>query len=629
MPRSDRVEDTTGTNTSLVNPSWGHSRSTDVGLPPRLKETDASTDLPEEEESWVGTLIFLAGLVLFGLAAGYLLRGGNAEGAERSFAMPSALLSVSGEPSYIRDESSVTPTLAAFGSDAPDELLSLHVLSSGSDLAGVVRLHNTRRDAPDRVSFVRVSSTGLVTETELANGGQLKAVEMAEMPGREYIASSLSPDALSVQNLDRNGRVDWLRTFPISEAHKAEIDVATVSSGSFTVGPGERPDRIGLIHLGPGGDLIWQRSFPADPFEPDVHIVAGSDESVFVAMRNIATAAPEGSHTLMRVQADGQVIWKQSIDLGEASLIHGFDVGSDGHVMLLASGAVATLSKYNSNGVQLWTSIIPSVTQQDELYLVKGESGEAIVASTYSMLGQRLYVSMQRWTQDGQHISDHELALPAQSSLDVLSVDGSGNLILAGSVLPERYEDADVYVKTSKLDMSSWIPRADAPEPIVMSLATEGGEAMTIAASTVPTEPRSAQPVEAIEPVIEDALPPVEDVVVTSAEPVLSSEPSPEAAIETVTEPEAETLLASGGQVEQLLNQAAQSVLLTPGEMTQAQCRFTCLEQRGASTFPMWASVEAPASTFATGLTDVHAQVCSAARGRIYQNVRPDCQYID
>ncbi len=627
MPRSDRVEDAVENSAALVTPNWDQAAHATAGLPPRIKPSGHSLDYETaEDDGWIGTLVFLIGLVLFGVVTGYLLRGGNAQGSELATTMPSALVSVAAQSPAQAADAEALPVIAAFGSDAPDELLSLDVLSNSGAMAGLVRLHNTRRDGPDRVSFVLISPNGRVTETELQGGSLLRGAEISEMAGGEYIAASLSADSMTIQNLDRAGDVDWLRSFPVSQTHVAKVDVATVAGGSFTIGPAERPDRIGLVHLGIKGDLIWQRSFPADPERPDVQIVAGSDETVFVTMRNISANMPSASHTLMRIASDGQVMWKHDLDIGDMNSIAGFELASDGHVLVLASGAVPSLSKYNSRGIELWASLVPNISQQDTLHLVTGDSGEAIVASPYSLLGQRMYLMLQRWGADGVPLAEAELTLPPQSTLEVIARGDRGELVLAGSILPDRYEDPDISIKSAVLRDDIWTDISAAPEPMVLSFASEDGGEMKVAASAVPTDIVSRR---TLSEDAADVLPNAEQVAAQIAPDDEPTVPATASDVqEAVAEP-AETILATSSEiVDSALNAAAQSMLLNAENLSQAQCRFTCLEQRGAATFPMWASVEAPTSTFASGLTEVHSQVCKAARGRIYADARPDCQFV-
>ncbi len=645
MPNSGRVEDTLGTETAVVTPNWTGPDRTAIGLPPRIKETVPvmSHATFEEEGGWLGTIGFLCALIVFGMIAGYMLRGGNAQGSDNSAFLPSALTALAPADQALIKEGSSANTLAAFGSDAPDELLALDIMRDGAGMAGLVRLHNTRVGASDRVSFVRITSTGAVTETEIANGANLQDADFAEMRGGEYIATMRQIEMISVQRLDQKGAIDWRREFPIARDHEARIAVATVPTGSFTLGPGERADRVGLVRLGAEGDLLWQRSFAADAARPDIEIASSANGSAFIALRNNTERVNSASHTLMRVEDDGQVVWKVDMDLGDMNYIEGFEMSETGQLVVLASGAVPSLSMFDQSGTREWVSLVPNISRQDQVHLTSGPDGDIIVATPYSLMGQRLYVSMQRWNAYGVLVSDSEIALPPQSSLEVLASSGDGQFTLAGSILPHRYEDTDILISQAVLYPEDWQPHLSAPEPMILSVQTQTGEAMTIEASSAPTETMAPQiasdlpaaPPEAVEAlaaeaVIEEGA--VETAVSTQDLNALSS--STLAAINPLGQADRPRMIELPESLPEAIDEAlsgtvAISGFVEPEAIGQAQCRFTCLEQRGASTFPMWASVEAPMSAFATGLSDIHSQVCTAARGRIYPDQSPNCQMVN
>ncbi|MEM6535066.1 MAG: hypothetical protein AAF613_05430 [Pseudomonadota bacterium] len=613
MPLSDQVDYKLNTNANPVNVSLMQTSYPVAGPPPRaVGGGDGSAPgAAIEDESWLVTLAFLLGLVLFGIVTGYLMRGGNANSAQMAVAMPSPLASISVEDARLATSTDAPETMS-FGSDAPDELLSFEVSDDGDSFIGLIQTHNPRANGADRLSFIRVAYGGAVEETELVVGESLAGGAISAGFDSAPVAAVIRAEDVQVQAINPSGRFKWRRNFPILPGHAASVGIATIPGGSVTIGPGESRDRIGLIHLGSDGELMWQRSFASHSVHPDAHIQASPDGAIFVTLRNIPEDAAASSHSIMRIEADGQMAWKRPLDIGISSVITGFDVSEDGGLFILTSGGVPSLSKYDADGGLAWVSPVPNVSQQDTLYLLPGRHGEAVVASPYSLLGQRLYVSLQKWDSAGLIIADKELTLPADSSLDVLTYTPAGDYVLAGSVLPHRYDDADIYFTRASPAVDSWNKRSAATDSMVLSLATTAGEAVTVAASTVPTEP-----VESVAALQDAPKLPRTDVI----EAIESEEQNiPE---QTVLAPAALALPVETNTA------AALSAFVDTGTVQRGQCRFTCLEQRGGGTFPMWASVEAPVSGFDRGLSDIHAQVCSAARGRIYSEVAPDCRILE
>lgn len=596
-------------------------------VPQTIARTTALANEPEiTRQTLLGTLVFLLGLLLVGFVAGYALRGpAYASTAQNN--MVSLAMAAVPAASGLDIDSEHSNLVASFGSQAPDELIRFATGSDGS-LSALIRVHGNTEQGTDQLSLVQVSASGDAVELHRQDTVGIAAVDMAQLDSGRYVLASLHPGILEMRGLSAQGQNEWSRELNIAINHQAGVKVVSLPTGTVIAGPSEKLDRISLTYLGSDGELLWQRSFAAHTDHPDIWLEPSDDGSVF-----LATRAPDDGdlqlYSVMHIDFDGQDLWQTSMAVEDRTQFAGLSASGDGGVYALSTGRAPTLTKFDAMGVSAWSVDVPQAKFSNSINLVSASNGNAVVAVSYAVANQRLDVWLEERDDRGRVVREANLTLPDSSSVDALSVTSNERYLLAGSVLPDRFDDADIFVKDVKLKAVT--------RPVQVMAAAMNVEPDALSDALVDTVDNIAETsIEDAETVdlagssIEVSDPESEET--SESELILASLES----IEAITAPTTDPLLLDAAEEEDAaalsrfvstdLPALTQLAIIETGTGIQAQCRFSCLEKGNSSaSFPMWRAIEAPESAFQIGLPAVHELTCRAAGGTRDAMSKPDC----
>ena len=242
---------------------------------------------------------------------------------------------------------------------------------------------------------------------------------------RELIASvavvgifglALGPLAHAGGRLDNTSAAsgpDWTAIYAGSRPYGASAVVAN-ADGSFVIagraGAFDIADDAWLMKVGPGGDVVWQKSYGGGGSDGFFSLKATPDGGYVAAGDTFSFAAGIYDIWVMKFDAGGDVVWQKAFRGPRYDFAFSVDIASDGGYILAGSaGFVGT----------------------DHAFLMKLDSSGAIVwQKTYSGSGSKSFLSV-RATADGGYIAAGRTDSLAAGNSDawVVKVDALGNVV--------------------------------------------------------------------------------------------------------------------------------------------------------------------------------------------------------
>lgn len=567
----------------------------------RRLQIDGEQEVPLTRSTLFATCGFLLAVLLVGFFAGYSTRGNAYAGNNTASLVASAMIAV--PPAAGLDTRSTSSQLvASFGTEAPDELLSFGTDADGT-MTALVRLHDTGARRSDMLSFMEIAQNGSVTELFRQDAIGAAKTSMARLDDGRFVTASMHDGQMALNGWTADGESGWTRKVNALSAHQANVSVVATKDGIAIVGPAEQADRISAIFLSHDGDLLWQRSLEADSTRPDLNLLASPDGSILIILQNPQSDVG-ASHTLKRIDSSGQDMWTMPIELGSDSNLAGFAPTGDGGAYLLSAGDFSSLTRLDSSGVVDWDILIPEAQLFSDINLMAASNGDAIVTISYALGADSVDIWGKRHNRFGELVGEMNMELPGLSQVASITEAAGDNFLVAGSVLPNRFEDTDIFVKGFSFR------RVARPAQIASAAVAPPAES-DVSETVMVTLP---------EPEIAPVRVPARTVV-ASPEPALET---PLATLEITDQPAGEVATSGFLDVD---DSVVETLAPTVEPLVRGQCRFTCLEHDNPSaSFPMWRAVEAVQGDFDTGLRSQHDLTCRSAGGLTSPSSPPACQ---
>ncbi len=612
MNKSGGVNETFKQDPVLDYRVWSNETEADEKTPLRPLQM---RQINEEEavlssESMLATIGFLLALVLVGFIGGYSLRG-NAYAAVNTSATSVMPLTDLTPPVGLDDDSNRSKLIAVLGSNAPDELLAFNTANDGN-MTALVRLHDTSEASADSVSLLTIDENGSVHELTRFDALEMRASDVTSLSDGRLVTATLRAGVVNIESLDREGGNRWGHGYDVPAEHLAEVKVVAFPAGTATVGPSKQLDQVRLTFLGLDGELIWQRSFVTNSDAPDFWLKTGANGSVLLAVRSPDTSTT-ASHILMRIDGQGREIWSVPVDISTGGALSGLVATSEGGAYLLTTGPVSSLTRYDAKGAPAWDVLMPQAQHFSDIHLLATAQDEAVIATSYALGNERLDIWIEQRNQYGQQIGEINFSLPGLSSIGAVSEASPGRYLLAGSIMPEQFEDSDVFIKSFEFE-----PVLRPAERVVVSLVPEPAYERL---ARVEEEVLSRTPeIELAETDTSGSFTEAVEVTETTRNtPVVLAvvEPAP-ALSDTADVTAISSFIANDGTVT--------NVSIEGEQVLTVQCRFSCLEAGNSTTaFPMWRAITALKGDFSLGLSAQHELTCQAAGGRMNPVSKPDC----
>jgi uncharacterized delta-60 repeat protein len=258
---------------------------------------------------------------------------------------------------------------------------------------------------------------------------------------------------------DAAGALLWQRTWGagrIQEFLRADdyaLDIALGPDGSVHL-CGIYSDQGALaLKLDANGNLIWSTSWETSTgFGFAQSIAVASDGSVYIAGGINGLGAGFSDMLVLKLSADGALVWQQTWGGPINELGRDIAVGPDGNVYVAGEANSffandAVLLKYAPDGTLIWQRDWHEGTIQDLTCgegVAVGGDGSVFLTGFASAIGVGQHIFVVKFTADGAVVWERTSGGQAESGLDI-AVAPSGNIYVTGSTLGD-VDTADVLV---------------------------------------------------------------------------------------------------------------------------------------------------------------------------------------
>lgn len=605
-------------------------------------------DTPTTFKDHLAGFALIAGVLFIGAIAGYFSRS-------FIFADPPRSTSVSVLNASIGDFDSSPATvkdgnLFALGSDASEQLLAIDDASGNKSLA-MVNTHLGGHSAPIQTRLVSITpSKDDKAKLNVANSRLLggKGLEMRTLADGTVVTATITGNELTLAKRDLTGRPAWSQAFPSVATSSEHVSMLATREGVVVTAPLNSFAQTQVISLSASGEILWNKVLDRPRSVTKTMIAVDRYDNIFAVFDTLTDTAQNEDRKLVLIAPDGNMIWQLLLNLAPDEDVIGITAAHEGGANVLISGARPRLESYDPDGKRLWRTDMPHLQFFNELHLLSAANGDTIVATTYSLIGKRVDVSLERRDDLGLVSDQRSITLPDAATMDVIHETAPGRFLIGGSIRRGRYLPTDLFLKEVAFAPLEWpiqdiyrsttnvelISESDAPTLISSTQKAPTAKVQLAVERTAPvstraTTRRNIDPAPTPQPVIEDtpsqpATPPPGDAddesTVADESPV-----EPELAfVRDVAEEEEIDLDAAA--VSRFITDAEEEEPAEP-EIASAQCRFVCQDGESGSQFPMSGDVLQSVLLKPADLAATHGFVCEAANLEPALDVKPNCRF--
>ncbi|MEM9376465.1 MAG: hypothetical protein AAGA72_09605 [Pseudomonadota bacterium] len=671
------------------DPSRSESEQVNVEADPRAKraaEADryalaVNKAAPEPSSSagfrdyFVGLLILAAALAV-GLAWGYYARGMglNVNPIDTSV----KILGTQPVPAIEALGTGNNTDVVFIGSPASDQILGIEALPSGDALL-MIKSHlgpsedGTRSHLVSYSAPLEVGEGHALTSTNLFDGQGLHLVRLGD---DSVIVMSVLEEQLTVSRVNESGGFAWSKSFATGAIDRNEVALAPYEDGFVFVAPNESRELSRVVSIKADGAVSWEKLFDRPRSWQRSHVSVDAAGNTFAILGGQERSLGVGDLNIVIMDDNGRVMRQRILSLSGEDVVSGIAPRSDGGVVFLISGGTPRLVQLGASGQRVATTELPYMNFLNDAHLLVSSGGDIVVASTYSLIGNRVDMVIEQRSQDGLLQDQRTISLPEGATLDELVEIDQGEYLTSGSLRRDRYMPTDLFVQriafapnsiavaTADLDASfveseALLTGSEAElDPISAAAAiapeTPSGEtdaALATDAPVVPAEPDATPVLATITLAADAANEEGEDTIdgALDAEPSAETEPDPisvtaqpdavDTEIDATEAPEAEpvtSLAATTGDQGDAdgtafvdttdLNAAATSRMADAPIATT--CRFECLDPVSGSSFPMSGTLATSLLNSVEDIRGAHARVCQAATLMPVFDTGPECSTL-
>jgi len=299
------------------------------------------------------------------------------------------------------------------------------------------------------------SATGEIQQTK--DGGYI-AVGSIENTTRK--------DDVLVLKLNRNGDVEWQRSYGELDVDEEGFSIQQTEDGGYIVGGSQRLmiiDYVGPVHytrpllfkLSESGDIQWQKAFgeKEKTGSPPVKVRQTSDGGYLVANDTSSGSAGEDDVWLAKLSAAGNVQWQKLYGGSGEESARDLLPTPDGGCLAVAStssfgagGADFWLLKLNSGGKIEWQKAYGTERDESPFYILPTAEGDYIVTGC-SSLGSKGEMMIIKIAPNGEIgpcslNTNATVTVASLTSEDTQGVSKQENLIIGNTaVIPQTTDE--------------------------------------------------------------------------------------------------------------------------------------------------------------------------------------------
>lgn len=231
----------------------------------------------------------------------------------------------------------------------------------------------------------------------------------AEADSGFTIAGSTYPDDLYLMRIDKNGNKLWDKTYGGAGLDEAQALAKTQDGGYIVVGVKNNTGDFGNVYIvrtNVNGDSLWTRAYPSSIGVGGHSVLTLSDGSFMIA-GNKATDDGTSIAMIMKINADGNLIWNKSFKKGfyrsiapvsDGFVATGVDVSDPDE----DEGDVAVI-KIDAAGNTIFYKVFGTAAREVGRVILSQPGGGLIVAGSQTN-GSAGPIFVMRLTDDGSNI---------------------------------------------------------------------------------------------------------------------------------------------------------------------------------------------------------------------------------
>lgn len=218
--------------------------------------------------------------------------------------------SVLWEKTYTLSTSSFhEPVIGSVAVDAGGNIVLLAVTDNYEPEYRLLRFTSAGDSLWDRLVGTSDYAPDFFRAIALSGGGFLAGITF------DYDAPTSQPKLI---RLDNNGMVDWTKTYDGRLIH----DVTEMPDGSIVAAGNKEVSNDGqpwIFKADPNGNVLWEKTYPAGDYGVLNTVRSGSGGHLFAGGASVSDANNEIKAQVLRVDADGNVVWQSEFTKGDGS----------------------------------------------------------------------------------------------------------------------------------------------------------------------------------------------------------------------------------------------------------------------------------------------------------------------
>ncbi len=651
---------------------------------PQVAKTVEPIPVVEAQDMSTGFEDYFAGLALImcvlaiGLMAGYFGRGFFSSPSQ-----PKTVISVLGTkpvPAVDTISASVDQDVVFLGSVASEQMVSLEILNDERALM-LIKTYTGADQNSIQTRFLEYSASQkgeqghALTKSKTIKGTGLDMVRIGD---NALISAVVRNKTLVLSRIDDKGKNVWSKSYDTGAVDRTEISLARKADGIVVIAPADNRNLSRVLSITSDGTVQWDKLFDRARTWRSSLVSADELGNTFVVLGDHIDAQKPGDQNIVLIDDQGRVVRQLLLNLAGEETISGLVPRETGGVTFLIAGDAPRLEHITASGQRLASTSLPHLQFLNDAHLLPAQNGDLIVATTYSLIGNQVDLSLERRNPDGALLGQRTISLPVAATLDDIVEVKAGEFLIGGSIRRNRYMPTDLFVQRVGFTPSSGLALAELPTPQQADLASSSAAESPAAAiesvelaetpisdESIPASVPETQSTPMIASLAITQMPVSAEIVSENAidtqiaDTVVESQPLVEPAEETL-DAQTEAMLsetaivAEAGRDSSLEETEASSIegavetsatesedaafdiftTLDPNGVAAsrfldapvfARCRFTCLDETSGSTFPMTGDFLPAVLASAADVAAAHARMCQSAKLVPSWETKPQC----
>lgn len=276
----------------------------------------------------------------------------------------------------------------AYGNTGSDLGLSVDQTSDGGYILS--GLTSQAGDGGDML-LVRVDQAGEVLWTSTFGTDAIDIAYSVKQTGEGgYIVSGVfqgfQHDTLTLLRIDPNGDLLWQGDYPGPEGRSLGYAVRPCTDGGFVVcgTAGYALDDAYFVRTNAQGDLLWSRTIDLGGAEMALAIEQLDDGGFAAMVQNSDVGDPDGELYVLRLDAQGDTLWSHKIETPGPDEACGFALTDDGGFIVAGGNGYPErdmlIVRLDGQGQELWRRILGSPGQDDLAMAIHAIPGDYAIA---------------------------------------------------------------------------------------------------------------------------------------------------------------------------------------------------------------------------------------------------------